>query len=238
MTRVRKLAVWVSKWVCRNAPAGAREWGSASERELEHIESDWEALRWAIGSTTLLLAGKRSAAGVTSLAQVPLLARCVARQVRMRTLLCFAIVFAHVTCWTFLFQAVDSRTLKAAICLMTVCLTIIVIQAYLRRWRGSPDPADARSLRIELARQREFHAGGWLALRLYSAMPSFLMLSIAVWSSEKSLSNAFVALGCASFFACALTWGTKLQLRTAAAFQRQIDALDALAATDKPDTTG
>jgi len=228
MTRVRKLAVGISKWVCRNASAGTKHWGAASERELDYIDNDWEALRWAVGSTTVLLAGRRSASPITSLEQVPLLAKCVARQVRMRTAFCFVVVFLHVTCWSFLIHTVDSRTLRAGIGLLTVSLTIIVIQAYLRRWRGLPNSGDASSLRTELVRQREFHSGGWLAMRLYSAMPSFLLLSCGIWSSEPSLSNALVALACACFFAFALTWGTKLQLRTADAFQRQIDALDSL----------
>ncbi len=232
MTRVRKLAIRIADMVCRNAPAAAQDWGAASERELEHIESDWEALRWAIGSTTVLLAGRKPGPAITSLAQVPRLANCVGRQVKMRTALCFGIVFVHVICWSFLIGAVDSNTMRAGIGLLTVSLTIIMVQAYLRRWRALPRGADASEqavmLRTELVRQREFHSGGWLAARVYSAMPSFLLLSIGVWSSEKSLGNAFAALGCAAFFAAGLTFGTKLQLRTAEAFQRQIDALDSL----------
>lgn len=54
MSLVRRLAV---KWlgaVLRNAPPACREWASAMLRELDFIESDWAALRWALGSTAAM----------------------------------------------------------------------------------------------------------------------------------------------------------------------------------------
>jgi hypothetical protein len=218
--------------VCRNAPAGAQDWGPASERELEHIKSDWEALRWAMGSTTVLFAGSRYASPITSVQQVPGMARCMARLVWRRTALCAGIVLLQVSWWMYCFATMHGWTLKAGCCLLVVSMGVFAVQAYLRRWRGMPrDESSAAMvalLRAELARQREFHSGGWLAARLYSLMPGFLLVCCGIWATQQTVENAAFAFGLAVAFAIAATIGTKVQLRTAEAFQRQIDALDSL----------
>jgi hypothetical protein len=233
MTRVRKLAVAISKWVCRNAPAGAKDWGAASERELEHIQSDWEALRWAIGSTTVLLAGSRVAPPITSVGQVPGLASCAARQVRRRTIGALAIVLLESFWWVEWFKGMQGAVLKAGCCLIVVAMALFAVQAYLRRWRGMPGGSEGAAmvapLRAELVRQREFHSGAWLASRVYALMPGFLLICCGVWTSEPTVWNAVLGFTLAAAFALAATVGTRLQLRTADAFQRQIDALDTLA---------
>jgi hypothetical protein len=50
----RKIAVWLLRIVLRYAPAESRDWASAMLQELEFIEGDWEALFWALGSTTAI----------------------------------------------------------------------------------------------------------------------------------------------------------------------------------------
>jgi hypothetical protein len=58
MAALRRLA---SRWLRavvrimeRHAPPACREWASAMLRELDFIESDWAALRWALGSTAAI----------------------------------------------------------------------------------------------------------------------------------------------------------------------------------------
>jgi hypothetical protein len=55
MTLVRRLALRVSALVVRFASASCKEWAKGSLQETEHIESDWAALEWALGSTRVLL---------------------------------------------------------------------------------------------------------------------------------------------------------------------------------------
>ncbi len=238
MTQVRKLAVGMAKWVCRHAPAGAREWGAASEAELEHIASDWEALRWALGSTTVLLAGRNRVGPVTSVEQVPALARCMARVVRRRTVLCAVVVVFWAYCCVSFLPRMEGAVLRAGATLVVVAMGGMAVQAYLRRWRGLPKGADNRALiaplRAELVRQREFHSGGWLAARVYALMPGCLLMCCGIWSMEKTLANAEAAFGLAIVFAVLATIGTRIQLRTADGFQRRIDALDALEAGGVP----
>src|SRR5277367_1976780 len=50
----RKIAVWLLRAVLRYSADESREWASAMLQELEFIEGDWEALVWALGSTTAI----------------------------------------------------------------------------------------------------------------------------------------------------------------------------------------
>ncbi len=55
MTLVRRVALGISSSVVRWASPGCKEWAEGLEREGAVIESDWAALRWAIGSTRVIL---------------------------------------------------------------------------------------------------------------------------------------------------------------------------------------
>ena len=65
MTLIRRVALTISDEVVRWASPGCKEWAEGLEREAAVIESDWAALRWAIGSTRVLL--DRRPAPLTSL---------------------------------------------------------------------------------------------------------------------------------------------------------------------------
>lgn len=54
MPVLRRLAVQWLEAVVRSAPPRCQEWASAMLRELDFIESDWAALRWALGSTAAI----------------------------------------------------------------------------------------------------------------------------------------------------------------------------------------
>jgi hypothetical protein len=55
MSLVRIVALTISDEVVRWASPGCKEWAEGLEREAAVIESDWAALRWAIGSTRVIL---------------------------------------------------------------------------------------------------------------------------------------------------------------------------------------
>src|SRR5258708_31752115 len=57
MRAARKLATALLNAAVRHSPAETRSWGEAMIRELEFVESDWVALRWAAGSLTAHDAG-------------------------------------------------------------------------------------------------------------------------------------------------------------------------------------
>ncbi|HEX4773880.1 MAG TPA: hypothetical protein VH351_23805 [Bryobacteraceae bacterium] len=55
MLILRSAASILLRVVSQYSPTQSREWAAATIRELDFIESDWEALRWAAGSTTALV---------------------------------------------------------------------------------------------------------------------------------------------------------------------------------------
>jgi uncharacterized protein involved in response to NO len=55
MTLVRRLALKISAFVVRFASAGCKQWAEGLLQETEHIENDWAALEWALGSMRVLL---------------------------------------------------------------------------------------------------------------------------------------------------------------------------------------
>ena len=69
MTLVRKLALSISSRVVRWASPGCKEWAEAQSHELAFIPSDWAALRWALGSTRVLL--DRRPARIGSRSELP-----------------------------------------------------------------------------------------------------------------------------------------------------------------------
>jgi hypothetical protein len=73
MTRVRKLALEISSWVTWLAAPGCKEWAEGLEHEVAFIESDWSALRWAIGSTRIVFV--RRGSPIRSLEDVPAASR-------------------------------------------------------------------------------------------------------------------------------------------------------------------
>ncbi|HXT15090.1 MAG TPA: hypothetical protein VN706_05640 [Gemmatimonadaceae bacterium] len=58
MPRRRQLAAWVLRFGATRAAAADRAWAGAMLRELDFVEGDWAALRWALGGA--LAIGVRS----------------------------------------------------------------------------------------------------------------------------------------------------------------------------------
>jgi hypothetical protein len=54
MRPLRGLALWIAQLVVTYASPGSKEWAQALARELDFIEDDWSALRWAFGSVRVL----------------------------------------------------------------------------------------------------------------------------------------------------------------------------------------
>jgi hypothetical protein len=54
MSLARRAAFGILRGVVRLAPAGSRRWGTAMLSELDHVDGDLAALRWALGGTTAI----------------------------------------------------------------------------------------------------------------------------------------------------------------------------------------
>ena len=52
MSLARRAAAGILRAAVRLAPLGSRRWGTAMQSELDHVDGDLAALRWALGGTT------------------------------------------------------------------------------------------------------------------------------------------------------------------------------------------
>jgi hypothetical protein len=59
LTLIRSFAVRTLDAVIRRAPPEIREWGTAMLREMDYIESDWEALAWALGGAKSVMTTRK-----------------------------------------------------------------------------------------------------------------------------------------------------------------------------------
>jgi hypothetical protein len=235
MTRLRKLAVKISDTVVRRCPPAFKDWAQATSRELEFIESDWAALRWALGSWKM--AASCWNAPLTSMSEVPRAASMFQKTARVSTVLTwlsllwmcywFSGIFPHTT-------ANRSRLLGWSF--IVAVLVYIACQAIaFRGWR-LPLQGDlsvvASLYRSALERQRDFQAGAWYWSRA-ALMIAGPVLGIYRACLLKPSASREVILG-ANLAACGLiavslliVW-PKTGLSPWRKYQRSIDELDAL----------
>lgn len=154
------------------------------------------------------------------------------RELRRRSLIgggAAAIVIASFTLFFFVFH----HTLLRIGSLLVVAATVYtVVQLLARRARHAVSLAETASVtfyRAELERQRDFHRGTWFWSRLLT-----LQLAGIVWLVGFAQANPRLAAFIWTELAALLILGVvavPLNLRLARNYQRRIDALDAVKAT-------
>ncbi|QEE27055.1 hypothetical protein FTW19_02930 [Terriglobus albidus] len=82
MTILRRVARNIAGYVVQHASPGWKEWAEGLGRELDFIESDWRALRWAVSSLPVLL--DRRPRAILSSADLEIAAQKFASQKRYR----------------------------------------------------------------------------------------------------------------------------------------------------------
>jgi hypothetical protein len=225
MTRLRRLAMKVSCGVVRLAPPEAREWARATAREIEFIEGDWAALRWALGGLRILW--QPSEHRLASLADVPQAARQFAKEIRKRTVIgCAACIY--LTFWLIrTVQATSNPVQGLGSYLSIVAMLYMVAQLMVRRGSRSLTeklPTSPSAYRAELKRQRDFHQGMWLWSRIVLLVPGYMLFC---WGQAmaKPASAKRLAITAAVFLAlCVL--GIPNNRIVARRYQRRIDELD------------
>lgn len=235
MTRLRKLAVKISDTVVRRSLPAYKDWASATARELEFIENDWAALRWALGSWKL--AASCQNAPLTSISEVPRAAQVFLKQTRGST----AINWLSLLWLSYWFSGifrhpVTGRPRELGWGLIAAVLVYIVCEAIaFRGWRlprgaGLPEVVDA--YRSALLHQQDVQSGMWYWARaaLFVAGPvlgayyAWLLKPSAV--REAIVSANLVASG---IIVLSLLASRAVTRRVVARYQRIIDQLDALA---------
>jgi hypothetical protein len=234
MTRLRKLAVKISDTViCRSLPA-YKDWARATARELEFIESDWAALRWALGSWKM--AASCQNAPLTSMSEVPRAARSFLRETRVT-----AFFTAASLLWmTYWFSGIFRSTVAGRQTLLGWGL-ILAVLVYIageaitfrggRFLRGGALPEVADAYRSALLHQRDLLTGVWYWSRITLIMAGPLLGAYHAWllkpgAVREAILGANLLAG--GIIVLSLLVTRPVTRRAIARYQRTIAALDVL----------
>jgi hypothetical protein len=229
MTRLRKLATKISCLVVRTASPAAKDWAKASAREMEFIESDWAALRWALGSAKVLLR-RCELAPLATLSDVPMamqrLAQKTAKRARLGCIMMIseALFFAH-SLWH-----IHNPVRRTGIYLVIAAMAYMAAQVLARRGRRVPEQADLPAqivhYRGELEREQRFHSGMWLWSRMVLLFGALAVLMVAgAIAPPTSVRRAGVN---AAILAVLAVLGFVANTRQTAMLRRRVEELDTL----------
>jgi len=159
MTLTRKLAQAIAKVVVRYASPGCQPWAEGLATEIDHIPSDWTALRWSLGSTRVLL--DRREAPLTSLDEVPALAARFAKARDNATSSIWWIFFLlQAVSYSLKFLTAHSQQQRigtAMVACSTLYLGLYSIRQRRRLERLPPLDPDLPSYQAELLRLRDLY---------------------------------------------------------------------------------
>jgi hypothetical protein len=229
MTLIRTVAMKISGVVVRYASPGCKEWAEGLAHELEFIDDDLAALRWAIGSTRVLL--DRRDAPVTSAADIPVAARLLSQSLRKETNGC-AILF--VLACNGVLKLLSAGSLQQRVNCGLVVFGATYMGAVLlmrRRMRQAPRTEDVGAwtlyYRTELERLRDFYSFG-IGAAYHVILPFYFVggFLVSAFTAKGGIrGNIFLTvIGVLFYLLYLLLWS--LPRRQTRRFQRQIDALD------------
>jgi hypothetical protein len=227
MNPLRQLALKVASGVVRLASPGAEEWAKATSREIEFIESDWAALRWALGGMRILL--RPSEARISSLADIPQSASRFLREIRKRTIVGSAVCIIETIWIGSTIHTLRNPTQRLGCYLLIAAMLFLTVQLFARRGAlrsTCASPAIPTAYRLELERQRDFHRGGWLWSRVICMPPGFLLFCLGAAIAHPANSRGPATMATVFLMICVLAIPNNL--RVAHKYQRRIDDLDAI----------
>jgi hypothetical protein len=234
MTRLRKLAVKISDTViCRSRPA-YKDWARTTARELEFIQSDWGALRWALGSWKM--AASCQNAPLISMSEVPRAARNFLRGTRVSAVFTWLSLLWMSYWFSGIFlHNVSGRQTGLGWGLILAVLVYIACEAITFRGgrfpRGVELPEVADAYRSALLHQRDLLTGVWYWSRAILIVAGPLLGAYHAWPlkpgavREALLSANLVAGG---IIVLSLLVTRSVTGRVVARYQRTIAELDAL----------
>jgi hypothetical protein len=227
MTLLRKLAIGISNGVACKASPDTKDWAHATSREIEFIQSDWAALRWALGGIGILF--RRPEIPLSSLAEIPQAALSFAKEIRKRTITGTFICAFEIVWFASTFHTTTNTTEQVG-CLLTIgAMLYMGYQLLARRSTLSlrdESPTTPDAYRSELELQRDFHSGGWLWSRVVLMVPGFLLFCIGLAGTHPRSTISIAGTTAALLTLCTLAIPNNL--RIARRYQRRIDDLDAV----------
>jgi hypothetical protein len=211
----------IAAFVARHAAPGCREWAEGLAREAEFIKDDWSALRWAIGSTRVLL--DRREAPMRSLADVAAKGRQLS-ELGNKEGAGYLLMLVSIP---YLLKLLVARGLPERIGAGLVVVAgvyiggIVLLQQRKRQVLYDRAEDLTQYCKLELERQREFLKSG-LGRSIYFAL-SFYFLGI-MFSQARVRVDPLWAAYCVAVWILVMALGLRRQRQV----QRQIDEVDAV----------
>jgi hypothetical protein len=234
MTRLRKLAIKISDTVVRRSRPSYKDWALATRSELDFIQGDWAALRWALGSWKL--ASSCQNAPLTTLSEVPRAAQRFLRETRVSTLVTwFSLLWVSYWFSGVFHHSVTVGHSRMGWCLLLATLVYIACEAItFRGWkslRGTALPEVADTYRSALSHQRDLQSGVWYWSRIVLILAGPMLGAYHAWllkpgAGREALFSANLLAG--GIIAFAVIVSLPISRRTVARYQSTIDQLDAL----------
>lgn len=224
---IRKVGAAILRAVVRRAPPELRPWGDAMLNEVDAIENDWAAFRWAFGGARALL--RPCELPINDVSEIPQrlehFQKTTRRWQRSAYLVCFVVMggFAY-------YLAVLPNIVERIGSLLTVLgsgfLVLQLYWNYVRRRAASISGSSAAIDRYTavLQHRRDFHTGTWFWSRMIVILPGPLLFMYGHQRVAPDPSFVYVII---AFLAFAIL-GIPLNLGLSRKFQREIERLDAV----------
>jgi hypothetical protein len=222
MTTIRRLAITILNAAIRLAAPTTQEWAVAMLRELDFIENDWTALRWAAGSARVLFTHNDPPLADPS--EIPRAAQYLKKTVWRRTLRGSVLTLGEVAAFAWI-SFIATNQLQRIGCYFTMAAMLyMTYQLFAARWRSTS--LDIDSYRAELERQRDFFSGSSLWSRIVFLPPGPILFCVGtvIAFPDTIRTNAMIA---ATFIGLCMV-AVPRSLRVSRKYQRKIDELEAV----------
>ena len=180
MTPMRTAALSIVKLADHLAAPDSRIWVRAMLAELASIESDWVALRWAIGSMHVLVTS--SEGNPMTMSEIPAAMKALTSRMTQRTWVGGSVVTAMALFFIGLLPRVTNTLQRTGCALLTIAMLYMLFQLVRARPHSSlivPTPiAQAAHFGSELERERSFHSGFAFWSLIISLIPGFILLAL------------------------------------------------------------
>jgi len=226
---IRDIGIWILRAAVRRASPELQQWGNAMLHEMNAIENDWAAFRWALGGALSLF--QRFELPISDATEIP--SRLDNLQKKMRRSLAlgyFACLF--VTVGFARFFAISSTSVERLGCVLTIFGSAFLA---FQLWSNHVRRRDATSVRCAkstidryesvLRQMRDFHRGAWFWSRMILFVPGPILFFLGVHAVHPEISGGFVNGFVLYLFICLLAF--PLNLRRSRKFEREIERLQA-----------
>lgn len=227
---MRRLGSQLLRVAIRRTRPELRAWGRAMLNEMDAIENDWAAFRWAIGGAVSLF--RAFELPISDISEVPQrlesLQNTMRRQLGIGYLGCLLVIggFAHAFVT---FPSIGERV-GSVVTILGAGFIALQIHWNSSRRRAAASHGDASAAihryRVVLQHLRDFHRGTWFWSRLIVFLPGPLLFAYEFHRNHPEPLKSFL-LVIIVFLGLGIA-GIPLNLNRSRKFQRELDRLNNL----------